>query len=101
MYKVNWLPWKEVANIKDHHVSFGFAERVFADPDLYERYQGIRNGEPRWFGVGRAASGVTLAVAYTVIDHDDYEEIRLITARHADKTERRKYEKHRAKKYRT
>jgi len=100
MPKVSWLPWKAIANVKDHHLRFDLAKEVFEDFDNYVEFQGVRNGEPRWFALGRIRSGKVLAVAYTRIDDGDEEEVQLISARYADKTERREYERQRSEKYR-
>ena len=53
----------------------------------------IENGEERWQTIGVVDGIVMLLVAHTVREQDDVEVIRIISARRADRKERRRYEK--------
>jgi len=53
----------------------------------------IENGEERWQTIGVVDGIVMLLVAHTVREQDDIEVIRIISARRADRKERRRYEK--------
>lgn len=79
---------KDKINIAKHGIDFGTAAMVFFDPFRIETYDTRENyGEDRWATIGMANSRV-LYVVYTVRDGDV---IRLISARKANETERRKY----------
>jgi len=99
MQTFSWLPWKEAHDIRKHHVSFELAKHVFLDSDAHFRYEGIRSGEP--LVLGKIDGGLVLAVACTILEHGDHEEIQIISARRADKTERREYETQRGEKHRS
>jgi uncharacterized DUF497 family protein len=53
----------------------------------------VENSELRWQTLGRAEGDVVLLVAHTVrFDEDGSQVIRIISARRADPTERKRYE---------
>jgi uncharacterized DUF497 family protein len=74
-------------------VSFPTATRVFSDPYALMEQDRIENGEERWQTIGVVDGIVMLLVAHTVREQDDIEVIRIISARRADRKERRRYEK--------
>jgi len=74
-------------------VSFPTAARVFSDPYALVEQDRIENGEERWQTIGVVDGIVMLLVAHTVREQDDVEVIRIISARRADRKERRRYEK--------
>ena len=85
---VEWDEAKNALNIQDHKLSFEVAQYVFADPERLERFdQSDSNisGEERWQTLGKV--GPIFFVVYTERGNDK----RIITARQADKTERRSY----------
>jgi uncharacterized protein len=87
-----WDPAKAASNIRDHGISFETAIRVFADPFHASELDRIEGGEYRWQTLG-VTDGVTLLlVAHTWTDSQGVETIRIISARRAEKHERKRYE---------
>jgi len=85
---VEWDENKNIINRQIHHISFETAKMVFADPDRIERLDNsLRNdsSEIRWQTLGLV--GKVLFVVYT----ERGENIRLISARLANKKERSSY----------
>jgi len=85
---IEWDDDKNVINKQEHDLSFETAQYVFADPERLERLdmsEGNTSGEERWQTLGKV--GPVLFVVYT----ERGENKRIITARPADKTERRSY----------
>jgi uncharacterized DUF497 family protein len=85
---VDWDEPKARDNIKKHHLSFDVAQYALFDPDRLERPDHSENNtttEDRWQVLGKV-SGIIFAV------YEDKGAVkRLITAREADKDERRLY----------
>ena len=87
--KFEWDPGKARRNFRKHGIHFNEASMVFADtlsitipdPDHSE-------DEERWVTIGLSNRHRLLVVVHT----EDDESIRLISARTADRLERRKYE---------
>jgi uncharacterized DUF497 family protein len=90
--RFEWDPAKATANLRKHGVSFETATRVFADPYAFFEQDRIVDGELRWQAIGVVDGLVLLIVAHTVFERKDVEEIRIISARHANQKERRRYE---------
>ncbi len=88
-----WDEDKARANLKKHHVSFEVAARVFLDPLALAYQDCIENGEHRWQTFGMVEGCLLLLVAHTVRHDEDGEVIRIISARRADKKEKKHYEK--------
>ena len=85
-----WDEHKNTENKLKHRISFETARFVFADPNRLERIdqsEGNISGEERWQSLGMAED--ILFVVYTERAADN--KTRLITARLADKAERRSY----------
>ena len=81
-----WDEEKAAANWKKHGVRFETASHVFEDVNRLEYYDELHsNGEERFQVIGKVNE--ILFVVYT----ERRERIRLISARKATKTERRKY----------
>ena len=91
--RFEWDPTKAPSNLRKHGVSFPIAARVFSDPYALVEQDRIENGEERWQTIGVVDGIVMLLVAHTVREQDDVEVIRIISARRADRKERRRYEK--------
>jgi len=91
-----WDPVKAAANLRKHGVSFEIAIRAFADPFALTEQDRIEDGEARWQTLGMVEGRVLLLVAHTFRDEDEegeaIEVIRIISARAADRRERRRYE---------
>lgn len=86
-----WDETKDGINRQKHRVSFETAQLVFDDPFHVSRQDRIENGEQRWQTVGLVHGVVLLLVAHTYTEADGQETIRIISARKADKAERRIY----------
>jgi uncharacterized DUF497 family protein len=89
-----WDPIKDRTNIRDHHISFETAQFVFDDPDVLTYPDRFKDGEERLQAIGTVGGIVVLAVCHT-IRHEDESDlvIRIISARKATPTERRRYER--------
>jgi uncharacterized protein len=92
MTRFEWDPDKAASNFRKHSVSFETAVLVFADPNALAEQDRIENGEERWQTIGLVGDTVVLLVAHTVSEDGDIEVIRLISARRANRRERRRYE---------
>jgi uncharacterized DUF497 family protein len=87
--KIEWDPRKARQNLRKHSIDFNEASTVFADtlsitildPDHSE-------DEERWLTMGLSIRQRLLVVVHT----DEGEAIRIISARPANRLERRKYE---------
>lgn len=73
-------------------VDFDLARRVFDDPHAVSDRDRFEGGEYRWQTVGLVNGVFFLLVAYATRDEPDREVIRIISARRANKRERRWYE---------
>ncbi|MEP3349299.1 MAG: BrnT family toxin [Marinomonas sp.] len=89
-----WNPQKASINIKKHGVSFDEAQSVFSDsyarliPDPDSSF-----GEERFLILGQSIDLKVLIVCHCYREPDD--KIRIISARKADKHERKQYEEYR------
>ncbi len=92
--RFEWDPVKAGANLRKHGVSFEIAVRVSADPFALSEQDRIEGGEARWRTLGMVEGRVPPLVAHTFRDEDGeaIEVIRIISARAADRRERRRYE---------
>ncbi len=90
--RFEWDSAKAAANIKKHGVSFEIAQRVFADPHHLSDLDRIVNGEERWQTIGVVDGIAMLLVAHTWAEADGTEVVRIISARAADRHERKRYE---------
>ena len=89
--KVVWDESKDKINRRKHKVGFETAQLVFDDPFHVSRQDRIEDGEQRWQTIGLVHGVVLLLVAHTYTEADGDETIRIISARKADKAERRIY----------
>jgi len=86
--EIEWDSNKALKNLINHRISFETAQYVFSDPDRLERSDhssGNFGGEFRWQTIGKV--GKVLFVVYTERGRNK----RLISARLANKFERRLY----------
>ena len=87
-FLVEWDDRKNIINKRIHHIDFEIAKMVFADPNRVERLDasmGNKSGEVRWQTLGLVDK--LLFVVYT----ERGENVRIISARLANKTERSYY----------
>jgi uncharacterized protein len=82
-----WNRDKAATNLRKHGIDFADAVSVFPD-DLAITITDDRFDEERFVTIGMDAMGRVLVVVFTLRDN----EIRLISARQATRTERRQYE---------
>ncbi|MDN5936454.1 MAG: BrnT family toxin [Nitrosospira sp.] len=91
-----WDSDKAASNWRKHKIRFETALRVFADPLALTHQDRTVGGEQRWQTIGMVENRVLLLVAHTIDEvHEGNqlgEIIRIISARRADPTERRRYE---------
>jgi hypothetical protein len=87
-----WDPDKADANLAKHGVAFEDASRVFFDPLMLFETDRIDEGEQRWQAIGRMNESLLLVVVHVVRERDGTESIRIISARKAERKERRRYE---------
>lgn len=94
--RITWRAAKNRTNRRKHGVDFETAARVFADPFHVMEQDRIEGGERRWQTIGRAHGATLLLVAHTVTEDDadgrPVERIHIISARKADRRERRRYD---------
>lgn len=93
--RFEWDPDKAAANVRKHGVSFEAASFVFFDPFAITEQDRIEDGEHRWRTLGAAHGLTLLVVAHTIAEKGEVEVIRIISARRADRTERKRYEEER------
>lgn len=91
--RFEWDPAKAAANERKHRVTFDDAQRIFNDPNLQSRIDADSFGELRWQSLGRVGDVTLLLVVHTWHESDGNEIIRIISARRADRWERRAYER--------
>jgi uncharacterized DUF497 family protein len=90
--RFEWNDQKAIANLEKHGVSFGEATEVFYDPNALEDYDPTHSDEEERFFIIGLSSRRLLYVIYAERAGDT---IRIISARKADKAERKFYERER------
>lgn len=94
--RFEWDENKNRANQRKHGVSFEEAAQVFLDPLHLSHQDRIEGGEQRWQTFGLSGGFVLLMVAHTTTEEDAegqiVEVIRIISARRANRKEKRRYE---------
>ena len=87
MISFEWGELKAEINWRKHGVTFSRAKFVFEDPYAITEPDRIVAGEVRWQTVGLVGG-----VAHTSIERNEDELIRIISARRANRQERKRYE---------
>ena len=91
--RFGWNPDKAASNLRKHGIAFEDAARVFLDSLAVREQDRIVDGEERWQTIGTFDNRKLIVVAHTTIDDESGEEfIRIISARKAERHERRRYE---------
>ena len=94
--RFEWNDAKNLSNQRKHGVSFELASQVFLDPLFVSLKEQIEAGEKRWQTIGAVDDYLLLMVAHTVVvktePGQEVESIRIISARHATRKERKLYE---------
>ena len=90
--RFEWDEDKNRTNKIKHHLSFETAKGVFADPLHRSIPDRIEDGEQRWQTIGMIGGILLLLVAHTYEDDSGDQVVRIISARKANRKERREYE---------
>lgn len=90
--RFEWNSAKAESNRKKHKVSFETATLVFADPYALTDQDRIEGHEYRWQTIGLVNGVTVLLVAHADREEDGEEVVRIISARLADRSERKRYE---------
>ncbi|WP_082613256.1 BrnT family toxin [Bosea sp. Root483D1] len=90
--RFEWDPAKAASNERKHGIRFETAVRVFADPLALTEYDGIEGSEHRWTTIGVVDNRLLLLVVHTERRDGTVEIVRIISARPADRKEKRRYE---------
>ena len=85
---IEWDETKNALNKKEHNLSFEAAQYVFADPERLER---LDHSESNTSGEGRLQTIGMVDKVLFVVYTERGDNKRIITARVADKSERRSY----------
>lgn len=88
-----WDNEKADSNYRKHGIRFEEAAQVFNDPFAILTQDRVETGEIRWQAIGMVCGCLLLLVAHTVrLTADNTEFIRIISARCANRKERKYYE---------
>ena len=91
--RFTWDEAKAATNRAKHKISFDTAARVFLDPFALSEQDRTEDGEYRWRTIGSVDGVAILLVAHITHDEEDgTESVRIISARRAKQSERRRYE---------
>lgn len=85
-----WNEAKNLENIRKHQIDFADVPKMFEYPMLIERDERIDYGEDRWVGIGFLRNGV----AVVVWTERQGNVIRIISARKANRYERKRFEQY-------
>jgi uncharacterized protein len=88
--KLDWDDRKNAANIEKHGLSFAEVGLVFEGPHLSQKDTRFDYGETRWVTIGLIGNEIVIVVVHMTRD----ETRRIISARHANRSERRRYHDH-------
>lgn len=88
-----WDDEKERINIRKHGVDFRAAARIFLDEDVLLEYNSVDEytGEERWDAIGSFEAGIMFVVYVERVTTDSDDIIRIISARYAERKEKRRY----------
>lgn len=92
MLRFSWDPAKARANKAKHGVDFETAEAVWDDPLHIVIFDRIDDHEERWWAIGMVGLIAILVVVHTYPDEGDELHVRIVGARKATASERRRYE---------
>ncbi|WP_428541982.1 BrnT family toxin [Rhodopila sp.] len=99
--RFTWDEAKAGSNQAKHQVGFETAVRVFLDPFALSEQDRIEEGEYRWQIIGSIEGEVFLVAHMEREAADGATIIRIISARRAVRTERRRYEEEKYRRLRT
>lgn len=87
-----WDDEKARTNLRKHHVAFEDAVRAFLDPLSVSIFDRLVDGEERWHLLGVVDGMRMLLVVHTFRESGGRETTRIISARRAERWERRHYD---------
>jgi uncharacterized protein len=88
-----WDEAKALANERKHGIAFALATDVFRDPLRVTSHDSNHaDSEDRWAVVGLTKSVTLVVVICAIDDRENYQRVRIISARKATLRERREYE---------
>jgi uncharacterized DUF497 family protein len=87
-----WDNAKARGNLAKHGVSFELARRVWDDPLHVILPDRVVDGEQRWHAIGVVGAVTVLVVVHVYPDQGDEAKVRIIGARKATRSEKRRYE---------
>jgi uncharacterized DUF497 family protein len=90
--RFEWDEKKNAINLRKHGITFDTAVVIFDDPQQLLIPDRVVGGEQRWHTIGSADGVLLLLVVHTLENEDGEEVVRLISARRAERRERRRYE---------
>jgi uncharacterized DUF497 family protein len=90
--RFDWDDEKAESNYRKHGVSFDIAALVFDDPGFVMIPDRDVDGEERRHTIGLAGAVLLLLVVHTILEENEEEIVRIISAREAVGHERRLYE---------
>ena len=88
-----WDPAKAARNFAVHGVTFEDASLVFFDQNSVFELNAVDEGEQRWQVTGFADNQALLVVVHVLRERPGVDVIRIISARQAERNERRRYER--------
>ena len=88
--RFKWDESKNAANIRKHKIDFCDVPSVFDAPLLVQYDDRQDYGEDRWIGIGTLRGITVVVVVFTERDADT---IRIISARKANRYERKQYKR--------
>jgi uncharacterized protein len=89
--RFEWDETKSAINLRKHGISFDTATAIFDDPHYLLIPDRVVDGEQRWQTIGSGDGVLLLLVVHTLKEEDEEEVVRLISARRAERHERRWY----------
>ena len=89
--RFEWDETKNAINLTKHGLDFSTASLVFDDPHQVLISDRVVDGEERWQTIGSAGGLLLLLVVHT-FEVNEEEVVRIISARKAERQERRLYE---------
>jgi uncharacterized protein len=90
--KFEWDEKKNIINIKKHGISFEEAAYVFSDVDAISIFDNEHSDiEERWITIGKIINHGIIVVVHTERIKGEFEFIRIISARKAEKFEEKEY----------
>lgn len=93
MFEFEWDPAKAASNLRKHGASFDDAATVLKDNLVLSVLDDEHGGfEERWVSLGRSSEGQLMVVVHTYLERGDAPVVRMISARPATPSERRRYE---------